>query len=181
MTRGKLLSIFQQYYEMLRNEPPLPISEKQLDPPQYSEKAGGVGPVRGMSHVMWMCVEAQKFVAEGRIEKAMRWLGFIQGVLWMGNTRTLNELRDDSKPATGMDSIREAEDDRILRSLSARTWPVKSWHPSSIDFALAVIGDAGSILRMKNLTSEEVSIALEVKEGAVVVKRKGDVWVETFE
>jgi len=64
-----------------------------------------------------MCVEADKFVKEGRIEKAMRWLGFIQGCLYCLTVKTLNELRDDSKPATGMDSIREAEDNRCLDAL----------------------------------------------------------------
>lgn len=181
MNRAKLLSIFQKYHEMLANESPLPISAQKLTATQFAEKAGTVGPVAGMSHVMWMCEEAQQFVAEGRVEKAMRWLGFIQGVLWMSQVRTLNELKDDSKPTTGMDSIREVEDDRVLRALSARTWPVQNWHPSLVDFALAELNSDGSICRMKKLTNEEVSIAIEARGVAAIVKRKGDAWVEIFE
>ena len=30
-------------------------------------------------------------------DKAMRWLGFIQGVLWAGNIRTLEQLKEDSR------------------------------------------------------------------------------------
>lgn len=36
-----------------------------------------------LSHAAWMCVRAQEYVKYGNTEKAIRWLGFIQGVLWM--------------------------------------------------------------------------------------------------
>jgi hypothetical protein len=32
-------------------------------------------------HALWMCVELQTFPPE-KVEKAMRWLGFVQGILW---------------------------------------------------------------------------------------------------
>jgi len=32
-------------------------------------------------HLLWMLVQAPLFYAEGKIEKANRWLGFAQGVL----------------------------------------------------------------------------------------------------
>jgi hypothetical protein len=98
VTPEKLKSVLQQYYRMLADDSPLPISAKRLDDEQFRKRAGNIGPVRGMSHTMWMCVEAQKFVDEGRVEKAMRWLGFIQGVLWMSQARTLAQLKDDSRP-----------------------------------------------------------------------------------
>jgi len=36
-------------------------------------------------------------IDEGRIEKAMRWLGFIQGVLWSIGDFTVDELRTHSR------------------------------------------------------------------------------------
>lgn len=35
---------------------------------------------------------------EGRIEKAMRWLGFMQGALWSIDIFSLDELKDHSRP-----------------------------------------------------------------------------------
>ncbi len=49
------------------------------------------------SHVLWMCAEARKHHEAGKVEKAMRWLGFIQGVLWADNHCTIAELKDDNR------------------------------------------------------------------------------------
>ena len=46
-----------------------------------------------LSHCLWMCEEGQLLVDQGRIEKAMRWLGFVQGVMWA----TLDICIDDMK------------------------------------------------------------------------------------
>jgi hypothetical protein len=61
-----------------------------------------------------MCQEAVKFLPRHKIgepvpdpkeiqaamEKAMRWLGFIQGVLWSTGVRTIDQMREDNtRPA----------------------------------------------------------------------------------
>ncbi len=51
-----------------------------------------------LHHINWMCVEAMVFVADGRREKAMRWLGFIQGVMFSEGIFTINELANHSRP-----------------------------------------------------------------------------------
>jgi hypothetical protein len=64
-----------------------------------------------MRHINWMCQEAQSFLQSNvcgcgqnhgpdpsKVEKAMRWLGFIQGVLWCTGFKSLDDLRNDSKP-----------------------------------------------------------------------------------
>jgi len=70
----------------------------------------------GLSHVRWMCQEVVRFLpshnvsagepppdpkeAQAKLEKAMRWLGFIQGVLWATGVRTIDEMRaDNTRPA----------------------------------------------------------------------------------
>lgn len=49
-------------------------------------------------HLLWMCVTAKGLVEESRTEKAMRWLGFIQGALWASGKKSLTDLKHDSMP-----------------------------------------------------------------------------------
>ncbi len=51
-----------------------------------------------LCHLHWMCGEMRVLVEQGRIEKAFRWLGFIQGVLAAKELRTIDQLREDSRP-----------------------------------------------------------------------------------
>jgi len=46
-----------------------------------------------------MCEEARNnLIPAGRVEKAMRWLGFVQGVLFCFNDFTIDQLKDHSRP-----------------------------------------------------------------------------------
>lgn len=47
-------------------------------------------------HLVWMSHEIEYLVQEGRIEKAMRWLGFIQGILWAKGVLTISDLADQN-------------------------------------------------------------------------------------
>ena len=47
-----------------------------------------------LSHARWMCEEIQTMEDAG---KAMRWLCFVQGVLWMTGRRTIDEMRVDNR------------------------------------------------------------------------------------
>jgi hypothetical protein len=51
-------------------------------------------PSQMLQHARWMCQRACSFVDDGRLEKANRWLGFIQGVLWVCGVATIDEMRD---------------------------------------------------------------------------------------
>lgn len=73
-------------------------------------ESGGSSPVRDpgartregrMNHLAWMCGEAPGFV-EGepspeRREKAMRWLGFVQGQLAAFDLMTVEEMKEDNR------------------------------------------------------------------------------------
>lgn len=48
-------------------------------------------------HVLWMCAEVRTFLKEGRREKADRWLGFVQGVLWSLGHYTIDDMRSQSR------------------------------------------------------------------------------------
>lgn len=49
-----------------------------------------------VSHILSMLPKMRKFVEEDRVEKAMRWLGFIQGVLFSCGFYTIGELRSQN-------------------------------------------------------------------------------------
>jgi len=91
MTSEQTKALFQKYQERLAWE----------FPPKRGDTAvlGGSLPTHTseLQHAAWMCVEGQKLVDEGKLEKANRWLGFVQGVLWMGNQLTIDQMRDDSR------------------------------------------------------------------------------------
>jgi hypothetical protein len=97
MTNQKLKSIFHEYYTYLHNLN-TGIQTKQLVEEDTKIFQDEIPPAMTRGHLLFMCSEAQKFVDEGRIEKAMRWLGFLQGVLWSDNEFSLDELKNHSRP-----------------------------------------------------------------------------------
>lgn len=48
--------------------------------------------------VLDMLPHMREFVEEGRREKFMRWLGFVQGLLWYMGVYSLEELKDHNRP-----------------------------------------------------------------------------------
>lgn len=48
-------------------------------------------------HLLWMCHEATAFMKAGYREKAMRWLGFIQGAFWAHGLRSVDEMKEDNR------------------------------------------------------------------------------------
>ena len=52
-----------------------------------------------LSHALWMIYEIEKFLDEGRLEKANRWLGFVQGCLWSAGFRRIDDLKNDNRPS----------------------------------------------------------------------------------
>lgn len=55
---------------------------------------------QALRHVRWMCAQVQTFVAEGKLEKANRWLGFIQGALWSLGRGSVDAFREDNRDAS---------------------------------------------------------------------------------
>ena len=52
-----------------------------------------------IAHCAGMLDKIKDFVKEGRIEKAFRWLGFIQGCLWVIGYYSLEDLMNHNRPA----------------------------------------------------------------------------------
>lgn len=45
-------------------------------------------------HCLDMCDEMVRHYEKGKVEKAMRWLGFVQGFIWAKGFATIEELRE---------------------------------------------------------------------------------------
>lgn len=54
--------------------------------------------LKKLSHVWWAVEQCRLFVKDGRMEKAFRWLGFIQGALWYDGMYAIEELANHSRP-----------------------------------------------------------------------------------
>ena len=98
MTNEKVKAVFQFYLEKLSTKSAC-LPDKLSDVESKQRDFAWMSPVRrGVAHLKYMCIEAQKFVDEGRIDKAMRWLGFLQGVLWSWGYFSLDDLKNHSRP-----------------------------------------------------------------------------------
>ncbi len=78
----------------------------------YIHKVAGFGPPSKMAdlgypldkaealrHVAWMALQVKGFIDEGRTEKAMRWLGFMQGWLVSYSIYPISETMIHNAPA----------------------------------------------------------------------------------
>jgi hypothetical protein len=68
------------------------LSSRLAQPERYE---GGFKPIlpEAEDHCLWMCGQIPGFVAADRLGKAMRWLGFVQGVCWVAGVFSLEELQ----------------------------------------------------------------------------------------
>ncbi len=51
-----------------------------------------------INHVVSMLPKMKRFLEENRVEKTMRWLGFVQGVLYSHGFFSIDELRHHNMP-----------------------------------------------------------------------------------
>lgn len=51
-----------------------------------------------LNHLLFLANEAQVLLNEGRVEKTMRWLGFIQGALWGLGLTAISDMKDLNRP-----------------------------------------------------------------------------------
>lgn len=87
MTPKKILEVIAIYEAILAQLPKQQIVRYDAFPTSHEL----------LCHLHWMCGEMRVFVQQGRLDKAFRWLGFIQGVLAAKELRTIDQLREDSR------------------------------------------------------------------------------------
>lgn len=86
MTEKKLKKLFKFYDSFLKSKN-INIEEQHL----------GFMRIANLEHVRWMCNKAPDFIETGRINKAMRWLGFVQGILFSQGYFSIKELKEHSR------------------------------------------------------------------------------------
>ncbi len=96
MTGDKVKEVANSYVNRLR--PILTIDYDQLQPVRVSKDTSEPDTATTLQHVLWMCEEIPNLVDAGRIEKSMRWLGFVQGCLWQIGLLTIGDLKENNKP-----------------------------------------------------------------------------------
>jgi exonuclease I len=100
MTKEKLKSLFLFYYDFLREIAPT-VKMRRFEGTLANQPIYTFRTDQRIAHLLFMCQEARTFVETDRVEKAMRWLGFLQGALWSHGYCTLDELRQHSMPDKG--------------------------------------------------------------------------------
>jgi hypothetical protein len=95
MTGEKVKSVLQLYFDTLKNGN-AEIQPRRLPSGLNERTLVHIPEADAIAHLLFMCQEAQIFINEDRIDKAMRWLGFIQGVLWSGRYFSIEALKQHS-------------------------------------------------------------------------------------
>ncbi len=52
---------------------------------------------RELQHAHWMLLGIRNCIGKGELEKAQRWLGFVQGILWTSKMYTIAQLRKHNR------------------------------------------------------------------------------------
>lgn len=91
MTDEQVTQVARTYQEKLSREgyEPHPID--------FDRTTASFPRSRQLEHVAWMCKDIQELLKNGDRERAMRHLGFAQGVLWVHGIYAVNELREQNR------------------------------------------------------------------------------------
>lgn len=102
MTPEKMNQAFAKCLEPLArhydDQPPAELPEKLKKSTRRTHFADGFHPHDAIRHLKWMCLRGIALVAEHRFDKANRWLGFIQGALWMTGFCSIDEMKEWNRP-----------------------------------------------------------------------------------
>ncbi len=90
MTGAKIVEVVELYR--------LKLVELGLEPVDFDHNTPSPPSDMALGHCLGMIPKMNDFVGEGRIEKAFRWLGFVQGVLWAHGIYTLEDLKNHNRP-----------------------------------------------------------------------------------
>ncbi len=85
MTESKLLEIISKYKELLRSN--------GITPAKHDDSMLSIDYKEQLRHCAWMLDQMELM----QFEKAQRWLGFLQGVLWSQSIDTIAKLKADNR------------------------------------------------------------------------------------
>ncbi len=64
----------------------------------YSARRSELEPEQVASHLLYCCEKIEEFLKAERVDKVMRWLGFIQGAAWCMDMYTIQEMGQMNMP-----------------------------------------------------------------------------------
>lgn len=99
-----MIDVIEYYKEYLKNN----FDARELDEYEYPRR------IDACRHILYMISRIEEFLNENRLDKANRWLGFIQGCLWSFGDFVLKDLKDHN---------REKELEPVV--VNGRTYPKK--------------------------------------------------------
>ncbi|MEK7519038.1 MAG: hypothetical protein AAB424_01905 [Patescibacteria group bacterium] len=73
------------------------LKELSIPPVEHSTNNVLMTPRRGLEHAHWMLSSIREFAQQGAFDTAFRWLGFVQGILWMTGVYSIDELRNHNR------------------------------------------------------------------------------------
>lgn len=97
VTSEKVIEVLSFYRMELRKSG---VQAVQLEEGQYLLPFCELPEGAHSSHTAWMCDQAIEFVETGMMEKAFRWLGYIQCALYRDGVYCLDDLKEHSRPRT---------------------------------------------------------------------------------
>lgn len=68
-----------------------------FEPNQLDDTLENPTPRQNLEHARWMCQQVPGFVADGKLEKVNRWLGWIQGTLHAHGAGSIASFKDDNR------------------------------------------------------------------------------------
>ena len=92
MEATQIIQVCVDYSELLK---------KEFPPEKMPEDLGEFSPetkAAWLKHACYMAQRIPEFLEENRREKAMRWLGYLQGILNMSGVITLRDAKEDNMP-----------------------------------------------------------------------------------
>lgn len=103
MDSNHVAAVCEQYAELI-DEACAAITDISPVPARMPEiltrvtMAGTLPSVLHLQHLLFMTHEIPKLMAEGRVEKAMRWLGWLQGACWGLGLESLEDAKKRNMP-----------------------------------------------------------------------------------
>lgn len=82
----------EDYQESLKN-----MGYEPVELTNYDSKFSDLNKEITVNQAYWMCQKIMELVNNNEIEKANRWLGFVQGVFWATNVFSINEMRNQNR------------------------------------------------------------------------------------
>jgi len=102
MDNDKVKAVCAGYAKLIHNETEI-ILGRRLEADRLSDHYAGSNlryiPLQArLKHLLFMTEEIPRLLDAGRVEKAMRWLGFLQGACWAAGIETLHDAKLRNAP-----------------------------------------------------------------------------------